>query len=192
MKFPICEGRWMLDFAGAWVIADDHELQDDAIYQLRDGSGQPRLAAGDFVSVAPARFELDSQAWPLMILGAESAEADGSRLIARLSLPTGSDGNDDRAAKSVALGRYLVACAMACQGLSTSELEKLGAGVIVRAHERSLQLRTERDELRSALAWITSFCEEHSEWFGTGGTADGAEFEWLANSQVLLARTGAL
>lgn len=38
----------------------------------------------------------------------------------------------------------------------------------------------------NSLSWIVTFCQEHTEWFGTGTPDEGAEFEWLGNANKLL------
>lgn len=47
------------------------------------------------------------------------------------------------------------------------------------------RVRDAAPELLAALDWITTFCEEHEEWFGA---EDGAEGEWFTIARAAIDR----
>lgn len=185
-------GRWRIVWEGGELLVHADDLLDAAKFELRE-CPLPRQDGDALFSMGKtSTLELDASDWPLLIFGSDSAEADGSNLIAKFALPTGSVGDDERANKAISVARYMVASALACRGIDTHTLEGMGGSAFERSRDRQHELRMERNELHKSLGWIATFCAEHPDWFGKGTPADGAEFEWLDSAQKLVARSGKL
>lgn len=185
-------GRWRIVWEGGELLVHADDLLDGSKFELRECPLPSQEGDALFSMGKNSTIELDTSDWPLLIFGSDSAEADGSNLIAKFGLPTGSVGDDERSAKAISVARYMVASALACRGIDTHTLEGMGASAFERSRDRQHDLRMERNELHKSLGWITAFCAEHPDWFGKGTPADGGEFEWLDSAQKLVARAGKL
>ena len=79
-------------------------------------------------------------------------------------------------------GVKFVATALFPDSEVVTQIEYNNAAYIVLAHNLMPQLL----EAVAKLEWIAEFCAEHPEWFGGDDPSDGAENEWLHDTQQFL------
>lgn len=124
---------WLIWFGDAAIVSTESELQDRSRFELRDGIAAPVWNGENFAVAMESKLELDTSDWPLQIHGSGSAEADGSGLIAKFELPTGSVGDDESGQRQVAWGRHVLACIEVCKGVKTGALELMEKGSVNKA-----------------------------------------------------------
>ena len=124
------EPVWIVSFGELGTVKTEAELRDTANFELRDEPALPQFGGENFSVPQDATLELETSDWPLHIHSSASAYADGSGLVARFDLPTGSVGDDDLAATQMGWARHTAACINVCRGLTTSQLEAMEKGAV--------------------------------------------------------------
>jgi hypothetical protein len=128
------EPVWIVSFGDLGAVKTEAELRDPEQFELRDEPALPQHGGELFSVPGDATLELETSDWPLHIHSSASSYADGSGLVAKFDLPTGSVGDDDLAATQMGWARHTVACINVCRGLTTTQLEEMGKGAVVKRH----------------------------------------------------------
>jgi hypothetical protein len=144
------EPVWIVSFGDLGTVQTEAELRDNTKFELPDEPALPKFGGENFSVPLDAALDLETSDWPLHTHSSAFSYADGSGLVAKFDLPTGRVGDDDLVATQMGWARHTTACIDVFRGLTTTQLEAMGKGAVLK-----------RSSPKPSLALVPAVAERH-------------------------------